>query len=84
MFQLEKGKYRDSCAVFGPQATALFEIALIEDWFSTKNVILDFWIFKVPFFAYHNDFDQQETTILNNLQFLFYVTVLKIINQLDS
>ena len=42
---------------------------------------MEFWIFKVPFFAY---FKQQETTLLNKLQFVFYVTVLGIINQLDS
>ena len=40
--------YRDSpiSAVFGPQQTTL-----IGDWFSTKIAILDFWIFKVPFFC---------------------------------
>jgi hypothetical protein len=55
---------------FGPQATAL-----IRDWFSTKIAILDFWIFRVPFFAYFDDF--KESAFLNNLQFVFYVTVLK-------
>ena len=40
------------------------------------GLILAFWIFKVPFFADFNDFNQQETTILNNLLFVFYVTSL--------
>ena len=41
-------------------------------------------IFKVPFFAYFNDFNQQKTTFLDHLQFLFNVIVLRIIKQLDS
>ena len=51
----------------------------------TKIAILDFWIYKVPFFfAYFNGFNLQKTTLLNHLQFVFYVTVLRIINKLDS
>ena len=79
--------YRDSpvSAVFwSPGNRTIWKTALIGDWFSTKIAILDFWIFKVPFFAYFNDFNQQESTLLNNLQFVFYVTALRIINQLDS
>ena len=54
-----KDKYRDSpvSAVFWSPATrTIWKTALIEDRFSTKVTILDFWIFKVHFlgilFAY--------------------------------
>jgi hypothetical protein len=76
--------YRDSpvSAVFwSPRNRTIIKTSLIGDWFSSKIAILDFWIFKVPFFGY---FNQQETTLLNNLQFMFYVTASRIINQLDS
>ena len=46
--------YRDSpfSAVFGfPANRTIGKTALIGDWFSTKMVILDFWIFKVHFFS---------------------------------
>ena len=49
-----KMKYRDSpvSAVFwSPGNRTIWKTALIRDWFSTKIPILDFWIFKVPFFS---------------------------------
>ena len=70
--------------LWSPGNRTIWKTALIEHWFSTKIAILDFWIFKVPFFAYFNDFNQQKTTLLDHLQFIFNVTVLRIINQLDS
>ena len=66
-----------------PSNCTIWKTALIGDWYSTKIMILDFWIFRVPFFVYFNDFNQQKTTLLNNLQFVFYVTALRIINQLE-
>ena len=45
---------------------------MIGDWFKTN--------FN---FACFNDFNQQETIILTNLKFEFYVTVLRIMNEPD-
>ena len=50
-----KTLYRDSpvSAVFWSLANrTIWKTTLIEHLFSTKIVILDFWIFKVPFFAH--------------------------------
>ena len=47
--------YRDSpvSAVFwSPANHTIRKTALIRDWFTTKMVNWDFWIFKVPFFAH--------------------------------
>ena len=78
--------YSPVSAIFwSPGNRTIWKTAQIEHWFSTKISILDFWILKVSFFfAYFNDFNQQKTTLLNHLQFVFFVTVLRLINQLDS
>ena len=54
-FWIETKLYRDSqvSAVFWyPANRTIGKTALIEHWFSSKIVIWDFWIFKVPFFAH--------------------------------
>ena len=52
-------KYRDSpvSAVFwSPGNRTIWKTALIEHWFSTKIVILDFFYFQRPLFAHFHDF----------------------------